>query len=613
MVLDRGLPLSKRVTLGYNVESIMTTLYSRKDNGASPEIDLVRDFEVLTHELTAEERTQFVNDVRQYINENRTHPENLRFTSAESLESKLSEITQSCDSWTGMLCYDPSYLEKIISRAEILESHLQTLRFEGGGLFYDLKNKDSSWYGILSSTASVDYFVFGDLQGLDSYLGELFDFFENTQSQDNVEMMFSRGAMYERTREFFDTDQVIQDGSEPMSSHVIDVESGLDLENVPYDLFEQATFTIGGDDMIFIASCVRDLEVQEQRQVVQRLVGVVEGMKISNEFERMNTLLALSELTADLIMMDQLNVLEMESLISQCAKTLTTMNGERKSLGLAKLNPAAFIDNVAMAIDQIARAGTVKGALPPNLGMLEAILKLSYLSADQIVLICNKITETGGDPMLEIPVVSGLSFEHIMDTFAALADARTLESRYHLQDTFDRYYVQHQNDKFMHHFAHAQSIIEGNDKLNDVTPEMVTTMITIESEGDKNKVSTTGVHFGLMQIGTEAYEQMTGDAVSASELRGLVTGAGWKTNIKVGTEYLQWCFDYKNPLGSLAVAIGNYNWSLTGMLNYRQFAMYGVPPKKSLNPETSGYILKYLAYQRKYHSNSHFQQNYLNA
>ncbi|MBU0505550.1 MAG: transglycosylase SLT domain-containing protein [bacterium] len=234
---------------------------------------------------------------------------------------------------------------------------------------------------------------------------------------------------------------------------------------------------------------------------------------------------------------------------------------------------------------------------------IETLFKFHYLTSNELETIINKLEDNGADVVAELDILCGLNYTDITTAIDRSFDTAFISS-HHLRDSFNNYYHENHENKFVPHQQYAAQMISQYG-LSGITPEMVSLIIMIESEGEKNKENPAGTHFGLMQVGQEAYKQITKKDISLENLNNEVTGhPGWQRNIEIGTRYLHWSLQNFNPVQSLAIVKGNFNYGPAGMLEYRMPHMYDIGEPYALNGETASYIAKYLVYRRWLHESN---------
>lgn len=582
----------------------MTVIYSRNESQVSPEIDLVRDFEILTHDISDAERAQLLDDIREYVLNNRDHPEKLKFASPELLMKTLQNLTQVCDGLTGFFCSSPEYLNKVVSKAQFLQNNLRTLRFERGGLFYDLNEREESYLGLQSTTLGVDYYLQLREDSLEDYSNFLFDYLELGQiTEHSTSEIFTQGAMHDQTRNFFDESAANGRIKSHGASHEISTNEMMDVSGIPFELFDDSSLDFSSDDVLLVMDAMLPVpSVEERHAIIQQLLQMSSQQVKGTAPDSVADFLAVCDLIGEIFAVERLSADELILQVSQFNERLHIMNRERQKLKIPTLDKEQHIQKITRTLVD-APLEEWRDQYSVSLSdVLTAINELSYLNSGQILEIMTLILQSGGDLRREASCISGLAYQDIKLIYAHIANPKLLDQKFSVSKVFEFYYSQHHEDRFELHAEKAAAVIEADERLDWVTPEMASLVMTVESRGEASAVSeTTGAHFGLMQIGVSAYEQITGKSVTPEELKATVTGRGWPLNIEIGVRYLQWCFDYFNPTHSPAVAFGNYNWGCDSMQKYRHFAMYGRKTGVTLNNETRDYVTKYISYQRLLH------------
>jgi hypothetical protein len=236
--------------------------------------------------------------------------------------------------------------------------------------------------------------------------------------------------------------------------------------------------------------------------------------------------------------------------------------------------------------------------------IIETALAFPYLTPAEIAGIARKLPGNPVSVYEELKTFSGLSLDDI-NAIVTKVDDHSFSAQ--MDADFDDYFGK-RNDKFLLH----RSAIEATYKkaaaagkpFEFVTPEVAQILIFIESTGKGGLISSTGHHFGLMQVGLDACNTVLSSDISEEVCKQKALG-DYRWNIDQGMHYLEYGFTSLNPTNSFANAMGNYNGGAGTMISYKKGHMYafgslagqetaGTP----LKAETRDYIAKFMYCRR---------------
>ena len=547
-------------------------------------IDLTRDLEALTQPFDQMERFDITRGLVTLI-ENANSREDIVFNSALELETALRETPLNfCKTF-----------ERFVNHAERFEDHIvEIYEAPDGGLFYDyepFKDQDTS------STLLRD--------GIDLYVG-------------------LKTSMKVDTGESFDFSEIphaILNGAE---SHPLFQPSSEDEIFIMHCL-DKITFTDDQrkNEIKDIVQNVIDLNTQNHdcplrgnvSENILAMFDLIDSMTAHCQLEPTQILDLITKAAAlydrQLVEMNSQTFLKRAGVaVEKYKDSKDRVHDQRQALSQAQpsLTRDSFYNNLA---ERLFNAGSTIDLLEPHFPnvetcqtqTIETIFKFNYLPTNELKKVIQKLEIHNVDIIAELDILCGLNFDDIMTAIDRSFDDSFI-SGHHLHDSFNHYFHENHDNKFIPHQEYAAQTIEKYN-LTGITPEMVSLIIMIESEGEKNKENPAGTHLGLMQVGRLAYEQITKKDLSLEDLKNTITGhPGWQQNIEVGTRYLSWSLRNYNPVQSLAIAKGNFNYGSAGMLKYRMPHMYEIGNAYTLNGETADYIAKYLVYRRWLHAAS---------
>jgi tetratricopeptide (TPR) repeat protein len=198
------------------------SVINQKHGGVIPyQIDLIRDFSVLTHSLSEADRAKLAEQLKPLFGSDES---NLVFKSAASFEAELSNIIQA-GSETSLV---PAYLQDVIDQAYHLESDLIELRELDTGLYYDFDN--------LSSLS----------EGFDFYVAMPKELDKLSLPNLSYESMSVTSAVMQMRSDVYPT---LRPGT------VVEIHASENIEGIPFDVFEKySPMELRGEEILFIMS-----------------------------------------------------------------------------------------------------------------------------------------------------------------------------------------------------------------------------------------------------------------------------------------------------------------------------------------------------------------------
>ncbi|OVE80864.1 hypothetical protein BVY03_05225 [bacterium K02(2017)] len=599
----------------------------------------MRDFSLLTHHLTQQQRSNFAKDIRSLVMAHQEQGLSLIYDDAASLSKDLKTHLETCkiNNWAGKLfCSTPAYLTSILDQAKRIETDLISIKNTNGALFYDFdqSSAEKSLYG------SFDYYVSLPEGDHELYRQMVFDQFKNDFLRaSDISVYMRHDPINEVVDDFYlSTDAKNQHGI----SRAIDADAYFDLADKKIEsLAQKSKIKFSAAELVFMVSCVSHYTDAEQSKLIDLIFSFPKPDKRNKDNFLVNNIhdiiinlfnlvfktnqqaeLSASNMFEHLTQTNQIfraryKEIKSTKFIQECCddtyKEVSKKNSSEKFSILNSANEEnnlseeSFYKKINDLLTEFPDFYEFKNEVNLSpIDLLSIIKKLHYMSVLDIKTIIYQLDHYQADIKAEIDFLSGLSFDDMIMIINDSRDDSLVYNKWKLQDGFRLYYQNQFDDKFTPHHQEAKNVIKNNPSIAHVTAQMASLIILIESNGDKNAISSTKAHFGLMQIGTAAYKQIKGIDLSLKELKQKVTGSGWKENTEVGTNYLEWCFDYFNPTKSLAIAASNYNKGVGNTLAYRMHHMYKIGQPKPLFAETREYMAKYLAYTRIFKQHNAF-------
>jgi hypothetical protein len=603
---------------------MMTSLYARNNTDLAPRIDLVRDLALLTHTLEADERAQFIEQIQPLLDSyDAGNPDSLKFDTAEDLAVALKETKHDCYLIT--TC-EPSHVEEVLLQAQRLQEHIKEIRQVGSGLFYDFYaigelNAELQVTPEMKRGADV-YINFGTNENFHGFYEALLVATEAGLDQGELDTVLAGDTgVWDSASDTSDTGlpslaQLSQNGV----STTVDTAAFFDFSEIPYEIFEgHNSLTIRPDDVIQIMMLTDAFNAEDRKKIIHHVFEWAHRMTeehavIQDEYANM---LNAFELVSVLSSQYSLPVRDCAQVLSNVDQMYAGNAQEMNDSRYAYLQEKHGEVVKALHLDAVLNQMTTGLANYKEFGydtyglndkqMARVFTLLHYMDAESVYDVLSTIAKfepqgTTEGKINTIQMLSGLRHEDFIDiyerSFATVPDT-TVPAMYggmtlsKAKKYYNEYFVSRKSTMNEHREL-ARRFYEGHDYVNG---EMVNLVALAESEGGLNKVNKAGLpYYGIMQIGYDAYTTLGGELKPKPFKESALNNDAF--NMRVGTKYLKWCFDYGNPAKSIAIALSNYNHGIGYTLDYRMSHIYGSEIDHDLPPETKGYIIKYLMYSR---------------